>query len=242
MNKAKKRYDYRLCQPNKATLDKAAEFLIPETRGKLLDVGAGTGLLSQKLASLGFTVFACDLEPKHFCAHNISIKKANLQAKLPYPDHFFDYVTCTEVLEHLENPWHACRELSRVLRKNGKLVLTLPNFSNLISRSLFFIRGNFRQFDEWFWNHWGHINPITFMELKQILDSAGLEVEEVQTAEKMDRPYALFLRLVQKISSAIFHLFKIIRMDKDRKDKTLSILETEPLLFGESLILKCRKR
>lgn len=249
MNKTKKRsktkrerYDYHLCKPNEEILDKAVDLLRQETRGKLLDVGAGIGLLSQKLAGLGFTVSACDLEPRHFRAHSIPIKKADLQTKLPYPNQSFDYITCTEVIEHLENPWHVCRELARVLKNDGKLVLTLPNFSNLLSRLVFFTRGNFRQFDEWFWQHWGHINPITFMELAKILDSAGFKVEEIQTQEKIGQPYAFFLRLLQKTSSTTFHLFKMARWGKDRKDKALSTLESQPLLFGENLIIKCRKR
>src|SRR3989304_9266819 len=99
MEKPKKKYHYRLCLPNEPTLDTAATLLKNEVRGKVLDVGAGTGLLSQKLVDFGFRVFACDLEPKHFQPKDITIKKANLQDKLPYPDGSFDYVTCTEVLE-----------------------------------------------------------------------------------------------------------------------------------------------
>lgn len=236
------RYNYFLYGPNEQILRKVVDLLAKEKPGSLLDVGAGTGFLSQKLADLGFAVSACDIDPSQFQVAKIPIKKANLGVKLPYRTNSFDYITCTEVIEHLENPWQGCRELARVLKKDGLLILTLPNFSNLVSRWVFFVRGNFRYFDDWTWKHWGHINPITFTELSKILTSVGFEIEAVQTQKEIGQLYAWLFRFFQKTGSTIFHLFKIIRWQKDPKDKILPLLETRPLLFGENLIIKCRKR
>lgn len=237
-----KRHHYHFTASDEKILGKVINLLRQEKPGTLLDIGAGTGCLSQKLADLGFLVSACDLDPKQFQPAKIPIKKADLGTRLPYPKNSFGYITCTEVIEHIENPWQACREMARVLKKKGVLILSLPNFANLISRWIFFARGNFRLFDEWFWEHWGHINPITYTELSKILDSVGLKIEEIQTQQENEQPYTFLLRLLQKSASIIFHLFKMIRQGDDRQDKSLSTLETRSLLFGENLIIKCKKR
>ena len=123
-------------------------------------------------------------------------QKANLGNKLPYPNRTFKYATCTEVIEHIENPWQAFREINRILKKKGLLVFSLPNFTNLVSRWVFFTRGNFRLFDEWTWKHWGHINPLTYTELNLILKNTGFKIKAVQTQAEIGRPYALFFRPV----------------------------------------------
>ncbi|MDO8551673.1 MAG: methyltransferase domain-containing protein [bacterium] len=226
---------------NEKIIDKAVELISNEKPGKLLDVGAGSGLLCQKALNLGFKAYACDLNAKKLKVRNIPFKKADILKKLPYQDKYFDFVTCTEVFEHLENPWKASAEISRVLKPNGYLILSLPNFSSLVSRFVYFTRGNFVQFDEWFFNNWGHINPLTFVELNKILEYYGFKIEKIDTQERLPQPYSYFLRLLQKTCSILFHYFKLLLLNVDRQDKCLSILETNTLLYGENIIIKCRK-
>lgn len=45
---------------------------------------------------------------------------------LPFDDHAFEQILCSEVLEHLHTPTRAVAEMARVLQPGGKLVLTLP--------------------------------------------------------------------------------------------------------------------
>ncbi|MBI1984629.1 MAG: methyltransferase domain-containing protein [Candidatus Wildermuthbacteria bacterium] len=52
----------------------------------------------------------------------------------PYPDGFFDLAGAFEVLEHLEHPENAFREISRVLKKEGRLIFSTPIHQKYFSR------------------------------------------------------------------------------------------------------------
>lgn len=51
--------------------------------------------------------------------------------QIPAPDASFDAILCSEVLEHVPEPTHALTEFARLLRPNGKLILTAPFSSNV---------------------------------------------------------------------------------------------------------------
>lgn len=87
-----------------------------------LDVGCGDGFWSEKLSMFGYEVTSIDL--------NVSYKKArmvNLEKSLPFSDGSFDLVWSTEVLEHLYSPETLVREIKRILKPHGRMVLTTPN-------------------------------------------------------------------------------------------------------------------
>ena len=48
--------------------------------------------------------------------------------RLPFPDHVFDHVICSEVLEHIPDDLKAAEELSRVLKPGGTLSISVPRF------------------------------------------------------------------------------------------------------------------
>ena len=68
--------------------------------------------------------------------------------KIPQPNGAFDAILCTEVLEHLPDPLEALRELSRLLRPGGTILLTAPFISNTHFSPYHFCTGFSRHFYE----------------------------------------------------------------------------------------------
>jgi SAM-dependent methyltransferase len=96
----------------------------------VLDVGSGTGWFSQRAAAQGAQVVALDIglrllaKVREKCAARVVGGDA---CCLPFPDSTFDVVISSECIEHTLDPRQALREMHRVLRPEGTLVLTVPN-------------------------------------------------------------------------------------------------------------------
>jgi 2-polyprenyl-3-methyl-5-hydroxy-6-metoxy-1,4-benzoquinol methylase len=96
----------------------------------LLDAGCGTGLFSQAAAQRGARVTSLDVGERlleQVARKTDSERVVGDVAGLPFDDGRFDYVICTEVIEHTLQPRRAVAELARVLAPGGTLVLTTPN-------------------------------------------------------------------------------------------------------------------
>lgn len=112
-------------------------------QGTILDLGAGYGGLTKKLIEQGHTnIYACDKNPEYFRLKGLICSRCDLNHEtLPYSANFFDMVVCTEVIEHLENPRHLVREIHRVLKAKGRVIISTPNGLSLRGRLSFLLRG-----------------------------------------------------------------------------------------------------
>ncbi|HTN66478.1 MAG TPA: class I SAM-dependent methyltransferase [Burkholderiaceae bacterium] len=136
-------------------LAKVAELSRSQFRGgSYLDIGSGTGALIQmiRLQHPTIEISACDYTDSLMTVPGQNVDIANLnEDALPYAAETFDLVTCTEVIEHLENYRKLIREVFRVTKSGGAAIFTTPNVLNLQSRLRFFFFG--------FWNLFGPL-PI----------------------------------------------------------------------------------
>jgi SAM-dependent methyltransferase len=91
----------------------------------LLDAGCGEGeLLRRGVLPPGLSPVCLDLRHESILA-NASPRRIRASVlQLPFPDSSFDVVTCLEVLEHLDRPADAVRDLARVARK--ALIVSVP--------------------------------------------------------------------------------------------------------------------
>ena len=90
---------------------------------KVLDAGAGTGLYRHLFSH-------CDYKCQDFCElSDYSYDKMDYICditQIPVADQSFDLILCTEVLEHVSEPIRVIEEFSRIVRKDGKILLSAP--------------------------------------------------------------------------------------------------------------------
>ncbi|MFA6547614.1 MAG: class I SAM-dependent methyltransferase [Candidatus Magasanikbacteria bacterium] len=98
---------------------------------KILDVGAGTGRLALALSKAGAQITALDVSfemLKVLSGKNKKIETLVGEAEnLPFEDGVFDFVTATFLVVHLKNPLSFFDEAYRVLKNDGKLIVTNIN-------------------------------------------------------------------------------------------------------------------
>jgi SAM-dependent methyltransferase len=112
------------------------------TTARVADIGAGSGhfshLVGDLLTARDLTpsehLCACDLIPESFEYDGIPCTAMPASGALPYPDDSFDAVVSIEVIEHVENQFAFMRELTRIAKPGGGVIVTTPNTLNVNSR------------------------------------------------------------------------------------------------------------
>jgi ubiquinone/menaquinone biosynthesis C-methylase UbiE len=231
---------------HQAIHDTVVGILEKEPRGALLDVPAGEGALAERLIAAGFEVSCCDLYPEIFCLDGVNVTRGDLNADLPFNRQSFDYVTCLEGLEHIENPQQAIREFARVLRPGGTVIVSIPNILNVEERLKWLFYGYTSHFKPITRAHVdrlraeynnreeiaAHVNPIGYSELRYILEKNGFQI----LSQHRDKPKAhawlywpivFLIRLIAKLTPA----------DKRAERWTEELASNEVLLGGNTLIV-----
>jgi 2-polyprenyl-3-methyl-5-hydroxy-6-metoxy-1,4-benzoquinol methylase len=154
--------------------------LDPEIR--LLDIGCGDGQLLARLTRPGWRLTGCDwLEApsaqKDFQYHRVDLNREGLAT---FGEASFDVVTCSDVLEHMENPAAMLREIARVLTGSGAAIVSIPNSWNILERLRYLRSSNFRRYRaERHSAPWGHIAFMTPDILLSLCDRARLHIASV---------------------------------------------------------------
>jgi 2-polyprenyl-3-methyl-5-hydroxy-6-metoxy-1,4-benzoquinol methylase len=101
-----------------------------EARDTVLDAGCGEGYLFSRLPwsmrRVGVDLSVAALEIARRRNPEIEWVRANVQ-KLPFAPAVFDKICCSEVIEHVVEPESVVRELHRVVKPGGRVVITVPN-------------------------------------------------------------------------------------------------------------------
>jgi 2-polyprenyl-3-methyl-5-hydroxy-6-metoxy-1,4-benzoquinol methylase len=106
-----------------------------EKGGSLLDVGCGYGFLFQRLTFRGAKyegLYGTEISRSLTKSTKLNAPESEVLVSraedLPFIDNVFDNVVCSEVIEHVSDPYAVIQELSRVAKIGGKVILTTPNY------------------------------------------------------------------------------------------------------------------
>lgn len=108
---------------------------------RVLDAGCGEGVLIEELRTKGYDAIGVDRN----CA-TAHVLRSDILA-LPFGAQSFDVVLFLDVIEHLPFPdqARALEEIHRVLRSDGRLIISIPNLAHLYSRIRFLTRGKLKR-------------------------------------------------------------------------------------------------
>jgi len=144
----------------------------------VLDVGVGFGYILRRLKSRNIVPYAIELSNQcmaYLKVHGIDAEKIDISIEcFPYEDNFFDYVIFTEVMEHLAFPQHALKEIYRVLRPGGKLLVSTHNAFNLYMRLKYLI-GAIPTVDLDVSREGQHLRLYNYAVLLDLLTNAGFK-------------------------------------------------------------------
>ncbi len=152
---------------------------------KVLDAPCGgSAALTLALIERGFSAVAADVDQEAQTRLGKAFEVVNLDGPLPWRDQSFDAIFSTEGIEHLENHFSFLREVCRILKPGGILVLTTPNITALRSRVRFLGSGFFgrdsRPLNETSRHPLHHIGLATFAELRYELHISGFQLIETR--------------------------------------------------------------
>ena len=110
---------------------------------KVLDAGCGDGEIGRLLKEqLEIDVYGIDISRKGVALakqKGLHAKVADMSVAIPFADNMFDLVLSSATIEHVINPDKFLKEIRRVLKPNGILLVSTPNLSFWLNRIIFII-------------------------------------------------------------------------------------------------------
>ena len=150
-----------------------------DRRLRILDVGTADGYLGAILKARGHWLVGVERDgaaAERAKSHYDAFHYADIEAfDFPYRDEF-DYVLFADVLEHLRDPEAVLRRSLPCLKKDGEVIVSVPNIANLVVRlSLLFGRFDYR--DRGILDR-THLRFFTLSSLNRLLQNCGCDVIE----------------------------------------------------------------
>lgn len=122
---------------NRIRLDKVGRINRWDKGSRIIDIGCGRGYFLYSLKGRGWETYGIEISDDSFsyARDKLGLTVYNKDIKdCSFPDEYFDLVTLWHVFEHLRAPSTYLTEIHRVLKKDGILIIALPNFDSLQSR------------------------------------------------------------------------------------------------------------
>jgi 2-polyprenyl-3-methyl-5-hydroxy-6-metoxy-1,4-benzoquinol methylase len=149
----------------------------------LVDVGCGAGRLWPFLRDRFARYVGIDVIPYEQFPKGAIFRAANLDAEgVPLPDQSADVVVAAETIEHLENPRAFMRELVRVTKADGWIVVTTPNQLSLLSLITLFVKARFSAFQDV--HYPAHITALLPVDLRRIAEESGVTGIAIEYTEQ----------------------------------------------------------
>jgi len=225
-----------------------------KTGDALLDLPCGEGALCEALLKkrVHFQLYAGDIQPL-FQHPSVKWNQINMEEPLPFSNEFFSMVACGDGISHIKRPFDFIAECHRILKPGGALFLSTPNLSSIRSRWRYFTTGfhNKRKvpLDERHKNPQYLINALDYPDIQYLLHSNGFTIEALHCnrIKWMNAAFGIFFPLIFLATLLAFTKEWLQKNHRNQQTfsfliKNLRIMCRKEILFGETLLLRARKK
>lgn len=152
---------------------------------KILDVGCGDGILMYFIRNNSKKVYGIDNSGKELQnarKRGMIVKKVDLdREKIPFIASSFDCMVCLDVIEHVKDPEKLLREINRVSKVGGKLILATPNvrFTNHLFDLVIMGRFPKTSTDPSLYDG-GHLHFFTYGDIIELLKKTGFRIAKIE--------------------------------------------------------------
>ncbi len=208
---------------NKNRFDELSKY---QLKGNILDVGCASGFFLDVAAKNDLSTYGVELSSvgvqkamkNHQNIFNGTLKEAN------YSDSFFDVVTVFDIIEHVLDPNSTIKEINRITKTGGLIVITTPDIASWHAKIL--------------GKRWGMITPFEHLfyfspnNMTILLDNNGFKILEIK------KNYKIFtLDYLFKMSEFYFpKLFKILPFVRRILPKR-TMMKERLFYFGEMHVI-----
>jgi len=172
-----------------------------EFKGKtVIDVPAGNGVTSLLLKELGAIPLPFDLFTEYFTMEGLACQKADVLEGLPLDGKSADFLICQEGIEHFQDQFAVFKEFNRLLKMNGQLLITTPNYSNVRARMSYLLSETERfnsmmppnEIDTVWMNniqdsnqiYFGHLFLIGIQKMRALAKLSGFRIKHIEKTRK----------------------------------------------------------
>lgn len=190
MNNSATYHDSTTCYEYPSTLEKIKRVFDFNQDKKLsiVDLGCGDGRIMKELADLNHSVTGIDSSRegiKQVKKNGLTAIEADLERTLPIEDNSFDVALLLDTLEHLYDQSTILSEANRILKHDGKLIISFPNHFDIRNRfaTLFgkgIIHWAHKKYENAIPWSYGHVRFLLFKQLNQLLELHGFYPEKAQ--------------------------------------------------------------
>jgi len=176
---------------------------------RYLEVGCGSGAAVRAASDLGWQATGIDIDPELIEAgvrqHGADLRCVPL-LQAGFPERSFDFIRLRDVIEHLPNPFESLKEVYRLLRPGGIVLLVAPNEGAMLNRARRILGLKRRMVAYAEPPH--HIHGFTPPTLKKILQRANFDILSVKTTFTVDSRYVTSNNMRSSDKIAMVSLWK----------------------------------
>ena len=148
----------------------------------LVDVGCGAGNLYPWVRSRFSRYIGADVVKYHAFPTEVEFCRVDLDSgRIPLAAGYADVVTAIEVIEHLENPRGLMRELVRLAKPGGWVIVTTPNQLSLLSLLTLVVKQRFQAFQDV--HYPTHLTALLEVDLRRIAAECSLAEIQIDYSE-----------------------------------------------------------